>query len=118
MFPTRKRVTHLPPTWTAPCNTAAIGGVGLVTGVLSGRRLRRVRSVPLSGADPGAHHPACGEMPAPGRAALPPLKGVFLESGKGYAVLKYRDELMRRYIKGLQAALDCYEKQLEKNPND
>lgn len=118
MFPTRKRATHLPPTWTAPCsNTAAIGGVGLVMLLLLGGCAGSALS-PSQERTPAPIILHVEKCPLPAVPRLPPLKGVFLESGKGYAVLKYRDELMRRYIKGLQAALDCYEKQLEKNPND
>lgn len=103
MFPTRKRATRLPPTWTAPCsNTAAIGGVGLVMFLLVGGCAGSAPS-PSQERTPAPIILHVEKCPLPAVPRLPPLKGVFLESGKGYTVLKYRDELMRRYIKGLQA---------------
>lgn len=51
--------------------------------------------------------------PRPGRPELPKLSGLpFLESGKGYALLKRRDQVFRAYIAGLEDALDCYEAQV------
>lgn len=53
--------------------------------------------------------------PAPEKPDLPRLGQLsFLESGRGYALLKQRDRLIRDYISGLEAAILCYERQLEK----
>ncbi len=49
--------------------------------------------------------------PRPAPPALPPTRGLFLESREGYAVLKSRDARIRAYIAALNAALDCYEAQ-------
>lgn len=48
----------------------------------------------------------------PARPELPALKGVFLESRRGYALLKARDARLRAYIAGLEDALGCYEAQI------
>lgn len=53
--------------------------------------------------------------PKPARPELPKLGGLsFLESGRAYVLLKQRDRIIRDYIAGLEAALDCYEMQLPK----
>lgn len=50
--------------------------------------------------------------PRPAQPVLPRLSGVsFLESREAYSVLKLRDSRVRSYIKGLEAALDCYDAQ-------
>lgn len=52
--------------------------------------------------------------PRPHPPALPKLAGVnLLESRQGYAILKLRDQKIRDYIKGLDAALECYEGQTQ-----
>lgn len=52
--------------------------------------------------------------PRPQPPALPKLAGVnLLESRQGYAILKLRDQKIRDYIKGLNAALECYEGQTQ-----
>lgn len=57
--------------------------------------------------------------PRPAPPALPKLAGVnLLESREGYAVLKLRDQKIRDYIKGLNAALDCYDGQTKKLQED
>ncbi len=49
----------------------------------------------------------------PAAPELPRLSGLdLLESPRGYALLKLRDQIMRDYIAGLSGALDCYEAQL------
>lgn len=52
------------------------------------------------------------QCPKPARPDLPKISGVFLESGKGYSILKRRDRLMRDYISGLEDTISCYEAQL------
>lgn len=47
----------------------------------------------------------------PAKPMLPALRGVFLESREGYALLKLRDARIRAYIAGLEDALTCYEAQ-------
>lgn len=50
--------------------------------------------------------------PRPMPPELPKLSGIsFLESHEGYVALKLRDERIRAYIKGLESALTCYERQ-------
>lgn len=50
--------------------------------------------------------------PRPAPPSLPKLGSVnLLESREGYAILKLRDQKIRAYIKGLNAALDCYDGQ-------
>lgn len=52
--------------------------------------------------------------PRPAQPILPRLSGVnFLESFEAYSILKLRDSRLRSYIKGLEAALDCYDVQAE-----
>lgn len=69
------------------------------------------REAPALVPEPVLIRPA--RCPRPEPPALPKLAGlVFLESREGYAVLKLRDERMRAYLKGLEAALSCYEAQV------
>lgn len=57
--------------------------------------------------------------PRPQPPTLPQLAGVnLLESRQGYAILKLRDQKIRDYIKGLNAALDCYDGQTKKLQED
>lgn len=57
--------------------------------------------------------------PRPAVPDLPKLAKVdLLESREGYAILKLRDQKMRAYIKGLNAALDCYDGQTQKLQED
>lgn len=57
--------------------------------------------------------------PRPQTPSLPKLAKVnLLESREGYAVLKLRDQKIRAYIKGLNAALDCYDGQTKKLQED
>lgn len=74
---------------------------------LCGGCAARERPVP----EPILIRPALCPRPAP--PVLPKLGGVaFLESREGYAVLNLRDARMRAYLKGLEAALTCYEAQV------
>lgn len=69
----------------------------------------RERPAPVP--EPVLIRPAFCPRPAP--PVLPKLGGVaFLESREGYAVLNLRDARMRAYLKGLEAALTCYEAQV------
>lgn len=69
------------------------------------------REAPAPVPEPILVRPA--RCPRPEPPVLPKLAGVsFLESREGYTVLKLRDERMRAYIKGLDAALSCYEAQV------
>lgn len=52
--------------------------------------------------------------PAPSAPALPAVDGgAMLDSPANVAVLLERESRLRRYIKGLRAALDCYGAQTE-----
>lgn len=45
---------------------------------------------------------------------LPKLGNVgFLESARAYTIIRQRDRIMRDYIAGLEASLECYESQAE-----
>ena len=48
----------------------------------------------------------------PVKPELPSLQGAFLESRRGYTLLKVRDARIRAYIAGLEDALECYEAQV------
>ncbi len=48
----------------------------------------------------------------PVKPELPSLQGAFLESRRGYTLLKVRDARIRAYIAGLEDALECYEAQI------
>ena len=52
------------------------------------------------------------QCPRPLPPELPRVSGVsFLESREAYTLLLQRDARIRAYIKGLEAALSCYEAQ-------
>ena len=56
---------------------------------------------------------AASRCPAPAPPALPALrKGILLDDPANVAALKERDRRMRRYIQGLRAALNCYDRQV------
>lgn len=49
------------------------------------------------------------DCPAPEAPALPPLDGTLaFDSPENVAVIMERDDILRRYVDGLRAALRCY----------
>lgn len=63
--------------------------------------------------------PAAVTCPAPARPELPRIDGALpLDSPANIEALMTRDDLLRQYIRGLEATVDCYKAQTTKDQRD
>lgn len=63
--------------------------------------------------------PAAVTCPAPARPELPRIDGALpLDSPANIEALMTRDDLLRQYIRGLEATVDCYKAQTTKDHRD